>query len=113
MMPSKREAVALGAATETSVDAVMGLRHGLVEAGAHFQLDVPLSIDQGEVDGDAARMGRAAAGIGHEFGIRQGVPQAPLRLGRAEGIEDLERAGPRVRPDARLSSAGSAAFSWR
>ncbi len=70
-----------------------------VERRAHVEL--ALAVQQGEVDGNAARMRRATARIGQEFRIGPGIPQRPLRLDGAQGIEDAqpepERPGERDR----------------
>src|SRR5260221_5860656 len=52
-----------------------------VEGGA-------ITLDERQIDGDAARMRRAPPRIGQELGVGTGVPQHPLRFGRPESIED-------------------------
>ena len=59
-----------------------------VERRAHVELAI--AVQQGEVDGNAARMRRATARIGQELGVRPGLPQRPLRLDRPQGVEDAQ-----------------------
>ena len=61
----------------------------VVERRAHVEF-AALGVEQGEVDGGAAAVRRAAPRVGDELRVRRVVPQHPLRLGGAEGVEDLE-----------------------
>jgi hypothetical protein len=84
----QQEAVALRLGRHGGVG-VIGERRDRVEAGAHVQ---PLSVGrrQREIDGDAAPVRRPAARIGDEVGVRQMIPQRPLRGRRPVGVEDVE-----------------------
>jgi hypothetical protein len=74
----------------------------VVERRAHVQRRAAGRLDQGHVDGDAARMTGSQARVGDELRVGKGIPQAPLRLHRAEGVENLqpepERGGEIDRP---------------
>ena len=75
---------------------VMRLGREGVERRPHVELNAG-GIEQGEVDRDAARMGRAATRVGEEFGVGAGVPQRPLRFDRAQRVEYAQPAAQRLR----------------
>ena len=64
----KQGAVALGFGTDIEV-AVVRQRGEGIEFGAHDKR-LSVSIDERQIDGDAARMGRAAPRVGEELRIR-------------------------------------------
>src|SRR3546814_18380671 len=57
-----------------------------IEAGAHVEI-VAGRIDEREIDGGTARMGRALARVGKEIRIGIMIPQGPGRFVGAETVE--------------------------
>ena len=86
--PKQQEPVSLCRRRDVEVSMV---RQGceVVEPGAHFER-ASIAVDQGQIDGHAARVWRTAARIGEKIGVGGMVPQDPLRFGRPERIEDPE-----------------------
>jgi len=82
--------------------AMVGQRGEGVKAGPQIEGRPGSGIQQIEIEGHPARMGRSLARVGEEFGVGTGGPQAPLRLGRTEGIAQPqpqpERPGQSNRP---------------
>src|SRR3546814_10255502 len=65
-------------------------RREVVERRAHVECRAARRIDKSEVDGDAARMVGADARVSDELRIGENLPEPPLRLDRAERIENAE-----------------------
>ena len=68
----------------------MGHGGEAIERRAHGERPVRCGINQRQVNGDAARMGRSLSRIGKENRVGGMFPQFPLGLRRAEGIEDAK-----------------------
>jgi hypothetical protein len=88
---------------------VFGFGDHRVETGAHVEF-VAVSIDQGEIDGRAATVIRAAIERRDKGRIGQEVPEHLLRLRRAIGIENLERHAEALRDFRGFSQGGFCGF---
>src|SRR3546814_2091254 len=80
-------------------------RREVVERRAHVECRAARRIDKSEVDGDAARMVGADARVGDELRIWENLPEPPLRLDRAERIENAEPEAEGDRKSTRLNSS--------
>src|SRR5579864_762014 len=86
--PQQQHAVALRFGRDREAAVVRERREG-IERRSHIEFGTR-GIDQRQVHRDPARVWRPAPGIGQELRIRPKFPELPLRLARAEGVEDLE-----------------------
>ena len=67
----------------------MGQRREGIERRSHRERSA-LAVKQRQIDGDAARVRRPLARVGHEFRVGRMLPQDLLGLGRAKAVEDAD-----------------------
>ena len=85
---------------------MVGQRRERVESGSHGKLGARV-IDECQIDGRPARMGRTAPGIGKKLRVRRVSPHQPLRFRWSKRVKDLEAVAERPREcDGPLQSVG-------